>query len=132
MLKKVCTLCACSLLLLGLGVTAYAQSKNGVSLENGKEIFHARGKPKYPGQVIGNCTACHWVVETELQNNDQPGNVGPALLGMKARYPNKQDLFNKIWNSTNTVPNSIMPPFGADGMMTKEDVQSLVEYVYSL
>lgn len=128
MVKKTLLMALYTSIALSVAAISYAE----VSVEKGREIFHARGKPKYPGQVIGNCTACHWVVESELQNGDQPGNIGPAFVGMKARYPDKQDIFKKIWDPVSSNPKSIMPPFGVNGMMSKQDIQSLVEYIHTL
>ena len=126
MMKKVIFTVIMSAALLGFSLTSSAE----VSAAKGKEIFHARGKPKYPGQVIGNCTACHWVQETELRGGDFPGNVGPALLGMKRLT--KEQIRQKIWDPNQENPTSIMPAFGKHGMMSKDDIQSLVEYIHTL
>ncbi len=39
------------------------------------------------GRKAGNCLACHMIPGGNL-----PGNIGPPLLAMKARFPNKADL----------------------------------------
>jgi sulfur-oxidizing protein SoxX len=106
--------------------------EKGVSVQRGKEIFHTRGQPKFLGHVIGNCTACHWVEDKELTEGDQPGNMGPALIGMKARFPDEKKLFKQIWDASESNPNSVMPPFGKNGIMSKEDVLSVVKYLYTL
>jgi len=39
------------------------------------------------GRKLGNCLACHMIPGGNL-----PGNVGPPLLAMKARFPDKAVL----------------------------------------
>ena len=47
------------------------------------------------GRKAGNCLACHMIPGGNL-----PGNIGPPLLAMKARFPNKADLRAQIWDPT--------------------------------
>ena len=75
----------------------------------------------------GNCLACHAIEDGELA-----GNNGPPLIAMKARFPNKEDLFNQIWDPTAKNPNSYMPPFGKHGVITKEEINKIIEYLYTL
>ena len=75
----------------------------------------------------GNCLACHIIDDGELA-----GNAGPPLLAMKIRFPEKKDLFDKIWDSTKTNPDSFMPPFGKHGLLTKGEIDLIIEYLYTL
>jgi sulfur-oxidizing protein SoxX len=63
-----------------------------------------------------------------------PGNIGPALIAMKLRYPDKQKLYDKVWgtDATNTVPNSMMPRFGKHGIITDAEISKIVDYIYTL
>jgi sulfur oxidation c-type cytochrome SoxX len=61
-----------------------------------------------------------------------PGNIGPPLVAMKARFPNKADLRAQIWDSTAANPNTIMPPFGKNRILTEKEVDLVTEFVYSL
>ena len=65
-------------------------------IEEGKKLTFDRKK--------GNCLACH-----QIEGGKLMGNNGPPLMAMKARFPNKQDLFDQIWDSTRDDPNSYMP-----------------------
>lgn len=99
---------------LCLGNTAYSGD-----IEEGKKLAFDRKK--------GNCLACHMIDDGELA-----GNNGPPLIAMKARFPNKQDLFDQIWDPTENDPNSFMPPFGKHGALSKTEINKIIEYLYTL
>lgn len=75
----------------------------------------------------GNCPACHVVAEAEL-----PGNIGPPLVNMKARFPEPRVLFEQIWDAAELNPDSRMPPFGRHGILTREEISQIVDYLYTL
>ena len=85
------------------------------------------GKAVAEDRVKGNCFACHDYAGAVL-----PGNVGPKLINMKARYPDKDKLRAQIWDATKANPNTIMPPFGRHRMLTEKEIDAVVEWVYSL
>jgi sulfur-oxidizing protein SoxX len=78
------------------------------------------------GRKAGNCLACHMIPGGNL-----PGNIGPPLLAMKARFPNKADLRAQIWDATEKNPNTIMPPFGKHGVLTEKQVDQVTNYIYT-
>lgn len=88
-------------------------------IEQGKELAYDR--------KLGNCLACHQVGEGSL-----PGNIGPPLVAMKARFPDRAKLRAQIWDSTASNPNSIMPPFGKYKIVSEDDIDKIVEYIYTL
>ena len=100
--------------ILCLGNIAYSGD-----IEEGKKLAFDRKK--------GNCLACHMIDDGELA-----GNNGPPLIAMKARFPNKQDLFDQIWDPTENDPNSFMPPFGKHGAISKTEINKIIEYLYTL
>lgn len=115
---------ACSALALagslGLATTTYAdEAKEPSVVDQGKEIAFDRKK--------GNCLACHMI-----EGGTLPGNIGPPLVAMKARYPDKAKLRAQIWDSTKANPNSIMPPFGRHKILTESEIDKVVEFIYSL
>ena len=97
--------------------TVNAEEKSVV--EQGKEIAFHRKK--------GNCLACHKIAGGSL-----PGNIGPELVNMKARYPDKSKLRAQIWDATKMNPNTIMPPFGKHKMLSEEEIDKVVEFIYTL
>ena len=88
-------------------------------VEQGKQIAFDRKK--------GNCLACHMI-----DGGDLPGNIGPPLVAMKARFPDKSKLRAQIWDSTRNNPNSMMPPFGRHEILTEGEIDKVVEFIYSL
>jgi len=88
-------------------------------LEQGKKIAFDRKK--------GNCLACHMI-----EGGNMPGNIGPALVAMKARFPDKAQLRAQIWDATEKNPNTMMPPFGRHEIMTEAEIDKVVEFIHSL
>lgn len=90
--------------------------------ETGKEIAYNNSK--------GNCLACHAM--PTMPDAEQPGNSGPPLIAMSARFPDKQVLRAKIWDATATNPDTMMPPFGKHKALTEEQIDKVLEFVYGL
>ena len=88
-------------------------------IEEGKRIAFDRRR--------GNCMSCHL-----MPGATDAGNIGPPLLGMKARFPDKAKLHEQIRDATKLNPQSVMPPFGKHEILTAEEVDKVVEYVHSL
>jgi len=103
-----------------LATTAFAQQAK--KPETGKDIAYNRSK--------GNCLACHAM--PTLSDAEQPGEGGPPLIAMQARYPDKAVLRAKIWDATATYPESFMPPMGKHQVLTEEELDKVVEFVYGL
>jgi sulfur-oxidizing protein SoxX len=76
---------------------------------------------------LGNCLACHMII-----GGSQPGNIGPPLIAMKARFPDKAKLRAQIYDATVANPNSIMIPFGRHGALTETQLDKVVNYIHSL
>ena len=108
---------AVAVALVVLTQTAIASSDARVT--EGKKLAMERSK--------GNCLACHMIEDGEL-----PGNLGPPLLAMKARFPSREALKEQICDATirNTV--SRMPPFCRHGILTEIEVELIVDYLYTL
>ena len=85
----------------------------------GKEIVFDRAK--------GNCLACH-----AIDDGESPGNIGPPLVLMQTRFPDRAKLRAQIWDSTVANPESIMPPFGKHGILTGEEIDKIVAYLLTL
>lgn len=75
----------------------------------------------------GHCLACH-----EIAGGRLPGNVGPALVAVKARYPDKSRLRALIYDARIINPNTIMPPFGRNDLLADDEIDKVVEFVLSL
>lgn len=99
--------------------TQLALADDASALAEGKKIAFDKTK--------GNCLACHMIEGGEL-----PGNIGPPLVEMKARFPDKAKLRAQIWDSTRNNPNSMMPPFGRHEILTESEIDKVVDFIYSL
>ncbi len=101
-------------------IGAAADTANAKVVAQGKKIAFSRSK--------GNCLACHMIKGGSL-----PGNIGPALIAMKLRYPDKQKLHDKIWGKPELeVKYSMMPPFGRHVILTDDQINKVVEFIYTL
>jgi sulfur-oxidizing protein SoxX len=74
----------------------------------------------------GNCYACHQITKTEVSF----GTLGPSLGNYgKIRDFEPADakaLYEKIYNSNAVFPCSTMPRFGANKILTVEQIQDIV------
>ncbi|TDY01681.1 sulfur oxidation c-type cytochrome SoxX [Thiohalophilus thiocyanatoxydans] len=85
------------------------------------------GKKLAENRKKGNCFACHSYEGAHL-----PGNIGPPLVAMKSRFPDKDRVREQIANPTKFNPNSMMPPFGKHNILTEEEIDHITEWVYTL
>jgi L-cysteine S-thiosulfotransferase len=85
-----------------------------------------------PGQALafdrsnGNCLTCH-----DIKGGDSPGNVGPPLNDMKRRFPDRQELVAIIFDEVKRNPLTVMPPFGRNLILTREEIESIVDFLYT-
>lgn len=86
-----------------------------------------RGKEVAFDRRAGNCLSCHL-----MEDGEAPGNLGPPLVAMKARFPDKQKLRDMIWDITTSRPEAMMPPFGRHKVISEQDIDNIVEYLYTL
>ncbi len=97
-----------------------------VADELGEEQIELGRKVSFDS-MKGNCLACHM-----MPGGEQPGNFGPPLIQMKARFPERSVLHRQIWDATEKNPKSIMPPFGKHGILSEEEMDAVVDYMYAL
>ncbi|MEJ2688010.1 MAG: sulfur oxidation c-type cytochrome SoxX [Gammaproteobacteria bacterium] len=102
---------------IAFGATAAESPKGDIAA--GKAIAMDRAK--------GNCIACH-----VLPGGDSPGAIGPALVAMKSRFPSKEALAKQIWDPTVRNPDTVMPPFGKHAILTEQEFNDVVDYIWSL
>jgi L-cysteine S-thiosulfotransferase len=88
-------------------------------LNPGKQIAFNRDK--------GNCLACHVIEDGEF-----PGNIGPALKALSTRFKSKQQLREQIWDATRFNPETSMPPFRKNKILSAEEIDQVVDYLWGL
>jgi len=103
---------------LAFSIPAVAQAEPS-AIDEGKKIAFDRKK--------GNCLACH-----QIEGGNLPGNIGPPLIAMKDRFPDKDVLRSQINDSRNKNPATIMPPFGPHEVLSQAEIDKVVEFIYTL
>ena len=91
MFAAVLTAAVCALGALMLPASGLLAEEAQSAMEQGKELAFDRRK--------GNCLACHMIA-----GGDLPGNIGPPLVAMKMRYPDKAKLRAQIYDATSGGP----------------------------
>lgn len=119
MVGKIVMSVSSSVLLASAMLLVASTSVQADVLAEGKKISFDRKK--------GNCLACH-----AMGDGESPGDIGPPLVAMKARFPDKAKLRAQIWDATVLNPETIMLPFGRHKVLTEEEIDKVVEYVWSL
>lgn len=119
MIKKI-------LMALGLAFATILGSFGGGIAFAGEEAVN-HGKSVAFNRQKGNCLSCHM-----MDDGDQPGTQGPPLIAMKLRFPEREDLRARIHNPLEFNPNTIMPPFGLHNILSDEEIDAIVEYLYTL
>ncbi|MBC8211029.1 MAG: sulfur oxidation c-type cytochrome SoxX [Gammaproteobacteria bacterium] len=87
----------------------------------------AEGKRIAFDRKLGNCLTCHVIA-----GGQAAGNLGPPLIAMKARFPDKNVLRSQIWDSTVKNPATPMPPFGRHNILTEKQIDLVTEYILTL
>ena len=88
------------------------------SMADGEKLAFDRGK--------GNCLTCH-----AIKGGAAPGNVGPPLAAVKERFPDRKELFAVIFDETKRNPQTVMPPFGRNLILTNEEINSIIDFLYT-
>lgn len=105
-----------------------AQTVNAASSVDAQLVERiAAGRKVLEDRKKGNCLSCHLIIGAEL-----PGNAGPPLIGMQARWPDREALKLQISNPALRNPETIMPPYGLHRILTEAELETLVDFIYSL
>lgn len=105
-------------LLLALNNISQADS----SIDRGRYIAHNHFK--------GNCLACHQMPNDKSAKSK--ANLAPVLIDIKTKYPEKENLFDWIFDPSSINPNTIMPPYGRNSILSTQEISDLIDYLYTL
>ena len=95
-------------------------AESGLSVQiQGKTLAFSRQK--------GNCLSCH-----EIDGGELSGNIGPALVDLQLRYEDKAALRAQIWDATSRNHATGMPPYGRHRILTEDEIDKIVKYIWSL
>jgi sulfur-oxidizing protein SoxX len=85
------------------------------------------GKKSAFDRKRGNCLACHMVGD-----GVSPGDIGPPLVAMKARFPDPAKLRAQIYDPMVANPDTRMPPYGKYKIITEQELDAIIAYLYTL
>ena len=107
-------------LALTIGVLASASPASAQSAASeGRKLAFDRGK--------GNCLTCH-----VIKGGDLPGSIGPELKDIQHKYPDRNDLVAIISDETTRNPQTVMPPFGRNRILTEPEINAVVDFLQTL
>lgn len=113
--------------LIYVGLATLALSAMSASVVAASQADIDRGKELAFSRKDGNCLACH-----KMDDGKLTGTVGPELANMKTRYPDRDVLFKRVWDETQFNPQTVMPPFGRHSILSKEEINRIIDYLYTL
>lgn len=100
----------------GIPAAAQAQSPN---VAEGRKLAFDRGK--------GNCLTCH-----DIKGGDLAGTIGPPLVDIKSKYPDRNELVAIVSDETKRNPTTVMPPFGRNHILTEQEINAVVDFLQTL
>jgi sulfur-oxidizing protein SoxX len=107
-------------LALAIGMAAFASPARAQSAAaEGQKLAFDRSK--------GNCLTCH-----EIKGGDLPGTIGPPLRDIKSKYPDRNDLVAILHDETKRNPQTVMPPFGRNRILTEQEINAVVDFLQTL
>lgn len=104
-------------LALTIGVAASPLRAQAGAAE-GQKLAFDRGK--------GNCLTCH-----VIKGGDLAGTIGPPLQGIGTKY-NRSDLVAILSDESLRNPQTLMPPFGRNRILTEQEINAIVDFLQTL
>lgn len=106
-------------LIFAIGAAMPLQAARAQSVSEGQRLAFDRSK--------GNCLTCH-----EIKGGDLPGTIGPVLRDIKSKYPDRNDLVAILTDETRRNPQTVMPPFGRNRILTEQEINAIVDFLQTL
>jgi L-cysteine S-thiosulfotransferase len=101
-----------------LGAFVLGMSAVSAAPSEGEKLAFARSK--------GNCLTCH-----AIKGGPDNGNIGPALDGMKQRFPDRKELVAIVSDETKRNPLTVMPPFKRNLILNEKEIEAIVDFLYT-
>jgi sulfur-oxidizing protein SoxX len=101
-------------------LSAFVLGTSGASAspEEGQKLAFSRAK--------GNCLVCH-----AIKGGPDPGDIGPPLEDMKARFPDRKELIAIVGDATKRNPLTVMPPFKRNLIINDQEIEHIVDFLYT-
>jgi sulfur-oxidizing protein SoxX len=97
--------------------TMQVQAQSGAA--DGQRLAFDRAK--------GNCLSCN-----EITGGDLAGTIGPALKDIKSKYPDRNELIAILTDEPKRNPQTAMPPFGRNRILTEQEINAIVDFLQTL
>ena len=88
-----------------------------------------KGRTLFLDRQRGPCTGCHLVPGADVW---PAGSVGPDLSTFNDRQLPDAFIYQQLWDPRVTYPATVMPPWGAQGVFTPEEIVHLVAFLKTL
>jgi L-cysteine S-thiosulfotransferase len=105
-------------LLIGI-MTSAGPARAQSAAADGQKLAFDRGK--------GNCLTCH-----VIKGGDLPGTIGPELKDIKSKFPDRNELVAILNDETKRNPQTVMPPFGRNRILTEQEINAIVDFLQTL
>jgi sulfur-oxidizing protein SoxX len=102
-----------------IGAAASISPVGAQSAAEGQRLAFDRGK--------GNCLSCH-----EIRGGELAGTLGPPLKDIKRKYPDRNELAAILTDETRRNPQTVMPPFGRNHILTDREINAIVDFLQTL
>ncbi len=106
-------------LIFAIGAAMPLPATRAQSVPEGQRLAFDRSK--------GNCLTCH-----EIKGGDLPGTIGPVLRDIKSKYPDRNELVAILTDETRRNPQTAMPPFGRNRILTEQEINAIVDFLQTL
>ncbi len=106
-------------LVIGAFVSTAGSAQAQSAAAEGQKLAFDRSK--------GNCLTCH-----AIKGGNLPGSIGPELIDIRSKYPNRADLVAIITDETLRNPLTVMPPFGRNRILTEKEIEAVVDFLQTL
>jgi L-cysteine S-thiosulfotransferase len=100
-------------------LTSLSSARAQSSVSEGQKLAFDRSK--------GNCLTCH-----EIKGGNLPGTIGPPLKDIKSKYPDRNELVAIISDETKRNPQTVMPPFRRNRLLTEQEINAVVDFLQTL
>ncbi len=128
--KKICSPHGVATLLIAFWVATISPTLLAQAAPPATAATIAKGRAIFLDERKGNCAACHKAPNDEAVKTQS--KIGMALEAVKARYPDRAKLRDVIWDLSKTVPNTIMPPYGKNRILSDDEIDALVIYLETI
>lgn len=103
---------------IAFSAVGVARADNAANIAAGQKLAFDRS--------MGNCLACH-----TMKGSDVPSNVGPKLSNIKVMFPNRKDLYSILYDEETRNPQTVMPAFGKNLILTPEQINQIIDFLYT-